>query len=456
MTQLATPDAYAEAFAAVQQNSVVPTPIAGLRRHAFDRFSTLGIPTTSVEQWRFTNVSPIANEMFAPAQPAVLTMEDAATLAETGAGDGAPTIVFVNGRYEATLSSTSDLPDGVVVDSLASILASPSDADAVARHLGTGADIESEGAAFTALNTALFTDGAFVCVPANVVVDAPIQLLFVTTAPLRGELAAPRRMTHPRVLIVAGQNSQVRVVENYRGSNDAPYLTNTVTEVIGAANAVVDHYKIVRESVAAYHIGHMHLRVERAANFSSHAITLGGNIVRNDVQALLDGEGVTCTLNGLYIADGKQLVDNHTTIHHAKPHCQSYELYKGILDEEAHAVFNGKIIVAVDAQKTDAKQTNKALLLSENAKINTKPELEIFADDVKCTHGATIGQLDADAMFYLRARGLGLEQARSVLIHAFASDLLNRIGIESIRVQLDDLLLAQLPGSGGGTFYGHG
>lgn len=456
MTQLVTPDAYAEAFAAVQQNSAGPTRIANLRRHAFDRFSTLGMPTTRLEQWRFTNVSPIANATFTPAQPAVLTAADAAPLVATGAGDGAPTIVFVNGRYEATLSSVGDLPNGVVVDSLASVLASSSDTDAVARYLGTGADIESDGAAFTALNTALFTDGAFVRVPANVVVDAPIQLLFVTTSPLREEEAAPRCMTHPRVLIVAGKNSQVRVVENYSGSNDAPYLTNTVTEVVGAANAVVDHYKIVRESLAAFHIGHMHLRVERDANFSSHVITLGGNIVRNDVQALLDGEGVTCTLNGLYIADGKQLVDNHTTIHHVKPHCQSYELYKGILDEEAHAVFNGKIIVAIDAQKTNAKQTNKALLLSEDAQINTKPELEIFADDVKCTHGATVGQLDAEAIFYLRARGLGLEQARSVLIHAFASDLLNRIGIESIRVQLDDLLLAQLPRSGGGAFYEHG
>ena len=193
-------------------------------------------------------------------------------------------------------------------------------------------------------------------------------------------------------------------------------------------------------------------RLARAANFSSHAVTLGGAIVRNDVQATLDGEGVECTLNGLYLANGRRLIDNHTTIHHAKPHCSSHELYKGILDDRAHAVFNGKIIVAIDAQKTDAKQTNKALLLSEDAQINTKPELEIFADDVKCTHGATVGQLDEDALFYLRARGLAEHQARSVLIHAFASDLLNRIAVEPIRTQLDALLLRQLPGAGGGSF----
>ena len=293
-------------------------------------------------------------------------------------------------------------------------------------------------------------------VAANVVVDSPIQVLFVTAPRSTDSDTTEYPMTHPRILIAAEENSELRLVENYGGEGSAPYLTNTVTEVIGGANAVIDHYKLVREASAAYHIGHMHLRLNRSANFSSHAITLGGNIVRNDTMAVLDGEGVSCTLNGLYIANRQQLVDNHTTIHHAKPHCESHELYKGILDDQAHAVFNGKIVVAIDAQKTDAKQTNKALLLSEDAQINTKPELEIFADDVKCTHGATVGQLDAEAMFYLRARGLGLKQARSVLIHAFASDLLNHIGIASIRAGLDELLLAQLPGSGEGGFYEFG
>ena len=285
-------------------------------------------------------------------------------------------------------------------------------------------------------------------VPANTVVEQPIQLLFVTTPPDGG---APV-MTHPRVLIVAGENSQVRLVESYGGGGESPYLTNAVTEVVAGPAAVVDHYKVVRESLAGYHIGAMHLRLDRAASFSSHAVTLGGAIVRNDADATLDGEGVDCTLNGLYLANGRRLIDNHTTIRHASPHCSSHELYKGILDDEARAVFNGKIVVAIDAQKTDAKQTNKALLLSEDAQINTKPELEIFADDVKCTHGATVGQLDEDALFYLRARGLAEEQARSVLIHAFASDLLNRIAVDSIRAQLEDLLLRQLPGAGGGSF----
>ena len=446
MTTLAPAEACADAFEAVRRTAPAPDAVVDLRRRAFERFTALGIPTTRLEAWRFTNVAPIANTAFSLAAPA----EREAARADTsphalGIGAG---LLFVNGRHVAPASDVSALPDGVEVLSLGDVLAGEASETraAVEAQLASGAGIENE--AFTALNTALLHDGAVVRVPANTVVEQPIQLLFVTSPPPDGEPV----MTHPRVLLLVGENAQVQVVESY-GGGDSPYLTNTVTEVVAGPSAVVDHYKLVREGPSGYHIGAMHVRLGRAANFSSHAVTLGGAIVRNDAQALLDGEGVECTLNGLYLANGSRLVDNHTTIHHAQPHCSSHELYKGILDGEARAVFNGKIIVAIDAQKTDAKQTNKALLLSEDAQINTKPELEIFADDVKCTHGATVGQLDEDALFYLRARGLGLEQARSVLIHAFASDLLNHIAIEPIRDQLDDLLLAQLPGSGGGSFH---
>ena len=259
-------------------------------------------------------------------------------------------------------------------------------------------------------------------------------------------------MAHPRLLVLAGENSQVRLVESYAGlGGDGRYLTNAVTEVVGGENSVIDHYKLLLDSFQAFHIAATHIRLARSANFSSHSVTLGGGIVRNDIGVVLDGEGINCTLNGLYLANDRRLVDNHTTIHHARPHCCSHELYKGILDGQAHAVFNGKIVVAIDAQKTDAKQTNKTLLLSEDAQINTKPELEIFADDVKCTHGATVGQLDEDALFYLRSRGLGFDQARNMLIHAFASDLLNRITVKPIRAKLEAVLLEQLPGDGGGT-----
>ena len=451
MTTMTTPaasDAYADAFEAVRRTAAASPAVAELRRRAFERFTALGIPTTRLEAWRFTNVAPIAGTAFALAAPAEreAAVADVAPHAAAGVGAG---LLFVNGSFVAPASDVSALPDGVEVTSLADALAADAGGarQAVESHLASGAAIENE--AFTALNTALLQDGAFVRVPANTVVEQPIQLLFVTSPPPGGGPV----MTHPRVLVVVGENAQVRLVESYGGGGASAYLTNAVTEVVAGPGAVVDHYKTVRESPAAYHIASMHVRLDRAANFSSHAVTLEGAIVRNDAQALLDGEGVECTLNGLYLANGRRLVDNHTTIHHAQPHCSSHELYKGILDGEARAVFNGKIIVAIDAQKTDAKQSNKALLLSEDAQINTKPELEIFADDVRCTHGATVGQLDADALFYLRARGLGLEQARNVLIHAFASDLLNHIAIEPIREQLEDLLLAQLPGSGGGSFH---
>jgi Fe-S cluster assembly protein SufD len=347
--------------------------------------------------------------------------------------------VSVDGRYSPELSGVTGLPSGVVVGSLAAALTA--DEPAVASQLAQLATFDDAERAFTALNTSLFQDGVVVSIPDNTVVEAPIHLLFVATG-------GDDVMHHPRVLINVGKNSQVRVIESYAGLAGGAYLTNTVTEVVAGDGAVVDHYKLLRESVDAYHIATMHLWLGRSSNFSSHAVTMGGAIARNEVIAELQGEGAECTLNGLYLVNDARLVDNHTTIHHAKPHCNSHELYKGILDDRSRAVFNGKIVVAIDAQKTDAKQTNKALLLSEDAQINTKPELEIFADDVKCTHGATIGQLDADALFYLRSRGLDSGQARNVLIHAFATDLLNRIAIGPIRAQLDAVLLQQLPGSG--------
>ena len=445
-TSLAPAEAYADAFEAVRRTAPAPAGLVDLRRRAFRRFTALGLPTTKLERWRFTNIAPIAGTAFTLA-----TEADRAAAIETAGPHGVVPngITFINGTYVAPASHLEGLPSGVEVRSLADAVATNDEATLAAVEAHLGADAPIDGEALTALNTALLRDAAIVRIPANMVVDEPIQLLWVTVPPADGTPV----MTHPRVLLLVGENAQVRVIESYGGGDGAPYFSNAVTEAVAGPNAVVDHYKVVREGAAAYHIGSMHIRCERSATFSSHAVTLGGAIVRNDAHAVLDGEGVECTLNGLYLADGERLIDNHTTINHAKPHCDSHELYKGILDGRARAVLHGKIIVGIHAPKTAAKQTNKALLLSEDAQINTKPELEIFADDVKCTHGATVGQLDEDAMFYLRARGLGLEQARNVLIHAFASDLLNRIRVEPIRDQLDDLLLAQLPGSGGGSFH---
>ena len=251
-------------------------------------------------------------------------------------------------------------------------------------------------------------------------------------------------MINARALIVAGERSQVRVVETYATLRGGTYFTNGVTEVFAGESAVVDHYKVQQESLDAFHVATLHVNAQRSGNVSSHSFSLGGKLVRNDANALLDGEGAEVTLNGLYLADGDRLVDNHTAIDHAKAHCPSHEIYKGILGGKARAVFNGKIIVRQDAQKTDAKQTNRALLLSDDASINTKPQLEIFADDVKCTHGAAIGQLDEDAIFYLRARGLSYFEARDLMIHAFAGEIIDRVQVPDLKQALEAELYAQL------------
>ncbi len=412
-----------------------PRWLQDLRDRAAARFSALGFPTVRDEEWRFTNINPIANAEFVAANghAALLSEEVVSGFLYS---DAPYRIVVVDGRFRPELSHIQGLGHGVRVGSLATAVTEQ--ADLVQRYLGQLAEFGSK--AFSALNTALAVDGAYLHIPDGVVVDRPIQLLFVATVP---ESSTPT-MSHVRSLIVAGDRSQARIVETYAGPQGASYFTNAVTEVFVGEGAVVDHYKVQQESLEAFHIASMHVHAGRSANFSSHSFSLGGQIVRNDVAAVLDGEGGEVTLNGLYLADGNRLVDNHTSIDHAKPHCPSHEIYKGILGGKARAVFNGKIVVRQDAQKTDAKQTNRALLLSDDASINTKPQLEIFADDVKCTHGAAIGQLDEDAIFYLRARGLTYFEARDMLIHAFAGDILHRVKIEPLRLALEGELYAQL------------
>jgi Fe-S cluster assembly protein SufD len=412
-----------------------PAWLAEARRAAIARFSELGFPTTRQEAWRFTSVAPLVERATALATDGLssigrdvvhrLTLEGVSGL-----------IVLVNGRFVPQLSALAGLPAGMVVSSLKAALRSR--ADLMEPHLTRVASGHNHP--FIELNTAFLDDGAFVWIPAHTVLAAPIQLLFVSTGQ-----SDTTSVSHPRVLVVAGEHSQAQIIERYAGSGDRPYFTNAVTEVVTESEAVVDHYRLQQENPQAFHIGSVHLSAHRASTFSSHSLALGGGLVRNDVVATLSGEGIDCTLNGLYLAGGTSLVDNHTTIDHATPHCGSHEVYKGILWGRARAVFNGKIIVRPDAQKTDAKQTNKALLLSDDAQVNTKPELEIFANDVKCTHGAAIGQLDDDALFYLRTRGLGYDEARAMLIHAFAGDIIQRIKIPALRAELESTLAAELP-----------
>ncbi len=431
-------DAYVAEFdrLAAEQATADPAWLAALRWKGIDHFAGAGFPTTSDEEWKFTSVAPIAERAFARAQDG-----DAGNLAAAvdgwSSGLGGCRIVLVNGVHVPALS-VGEPPAGVHVSGLRSVLAT--NPAALEPYLGRFAAPDRQ--AFIALNTAFLHDGAFVWIPPGTIVEQPISLVLVSSS------SAAAGVSHPRVLIVAGDNSQARIVELYVGPAGQQSFTNAVTEVVVGAGAVIDHYKVQRESARALHVGSMHVHCTRDSNFSSHSITFGGALVRNDVVAVLDGEGGECTLNGLYLVDGRRLVDNHTTIDHASPHCASHEMYKGILSAHARAVFNGKIIVRPDAQKTDAKQTNRALLLSDDAQINTKPQLEIFANDVKCTHGAAVGQLDEDAIFYLRARGLDLQQSRDMLIHAFAEDVLNRVRIAPLKRSLEEQLLSELPVAG--------
>jgi Fe-S cluster assembly protein SufD len=407
-----------------------PRWLQDLRERAASRFSTLGFPTTREEEWRFTSVAPIATTEFRPAPEFPIRAEELGSFLYA---DAPYRIVFVNGRFAPALSRASGLPKGMHFGSLSAALTDQ--ADIVGRYLGQLAEFNSR--AFSALNTAFLQDGALVCIPEGVVLDEPLQVMFVTAAD--GSV-----ISHPRALIIASDRSHSRIVETYVGADGQGYFSNAVTEVFVGEHATVDHYKVQEEGVNAFHVASMHVHSARNSVFSSHSFALGGRLVRNDVFAQLDGEGAECTLNGLYLADGERLVDNHTTIDHAKPHCPSHEIYKGILGGRARAVFNGKIIVRPDAQKTDAKQTNRALLLTDAATINTKPQLEIFADDVKCTHGAAIGQIDEDALFYLQARGLTYFEARDLLIHAFAGEILDHVKIEPLKQALESELYAQL------------
>ena len=408
-----------------------PRWLDDLRSRGAAKFAALGIPTVRDEEWRFTNVTALNSIDFALGGP----ISGAADRLNGFAYTDAPVrLVIVNGRFEATLSRTKGLPAGVIAGSLA--VALKDHADVVQRYFGQLADFSAR--AFVALNTAFVQDGAFIHVPDGVIAETPIHVIYVAGAD------GSTVMAHPRTLIVAGAGSQVRVVESYIGAAGETYFTNAVSEVFVGENAGVDHYKVQEESLDAFHIATLHTHTSRNSRFSSHSFTLGGKVVRNDANAILDGEGGDCTLNGLYLADRDRLVDNHTAIDHAKPHCGSHEVYKGILGGASRAVFNGKIIVRQDAQKTDAKQTNRALLLTNGATINTKPQLEIFADDVKCTHGAAIGQLDEDAIFYLRARGLNYAEARDMLIHAFAGQILEGVKIDPLRQALEAKLFEQL------------
>lgn len=414
-----------------RESAAAPAWLKALHKAAMEQFAEAGFPTTRLEDWRFTNVSAVANAAFELAHPG----KNGVTLGHLKPvvlNDVAARLVFVNGFFEPELSHFDHVPQGVRVVNLAAA----SSAKALEEHLARHAEIHCN--AFVALNTAFIHDGAFIQIANGENLERPIHIIHVRT---RG---AAGTVTHPRTLVLAGQDVKATVIETYAALAGEEYLTNAVTEVVVGENSAIEHIKLQEESESAFHIGTVQARQERASRFHSHSISLGARLARHDINAVLGGEGAECTLNGLFQVAGKQHVDHHTRLDHAMPHCSSREYYRGVLDDKSMGVFNGAIIVRKDAQKTDAIQSNKNLLLSQDAVINTKPELQILADDVRCTHGATIGQLDADAIFYLRARGIGLEAARHLLTRAFANDVIHRIDFAPVRERLEARLLQRL------------
>jgi Fe-S cluster assembly protein SufD len=401
-----------------------------LRDAAAARFDALGIPKPTDEDWRQTNVQPVAAFATTVAPQPELGPD---ALEDIALARALPCrAVLVNGRFDQALSSLT-LPRGVRIRSLAAALAeSPEELEP---HLGRIAS--PDNAAFVALNTALFTDGVVVTVDDGVDAE-PIHIVHVAV-PGRSPSAA-----HGRTLVLAGASSRCTVVESFVTLGTGTHLTNAVTEIVAGADAVVSHVKIQTESVSGWHVATIAGLQARGAEIVSHNISLGASTARNDIGSRLDGPGATCRLYGLYVAGGTQHVDNHTWLDHASAHCPSWEMYKGLLAGRARAVFNGRIIVREGAQKTDAKQSNKNLLLGEGALVYTRPQLEIHANDVKCTHGATIGRLDEEALFYLRTRGIGEDDARNVLIRAFADDLIDNLPVPELRPILGDALHARL------------
>lgn len=404
-------------------------PIHMLRKEAIEGFAKLNFPTTRDEEWRFTNISPILKFNFKPSlkiKKITKSTVEKFLFKELNCH----LLVFINGHFAKEFSRTNNLPKGVVAGNINREISNGS--ELVGRHLGKYANHKEQ--IFTALSTAFTKDGAFIYVPDDKIIEEPIHILFITDT--NGE----QLLTQPRNLFITGKNSQVTILEHYASVNEGLYFTNVVTEVVAGENSIVDHIKLQEESVKSFHISRTEIDQERSSNFASHSISLGGEITRNDFNSRFNGQGGECTLNGLYLLNGNQLYDTHTMIDHANPYCNSHEHYKGILDGQSRGVFNGKIMVRRDAQKTNAFQENNNIILSNDALVNTKPQLEIFADDVKCSHGATIGQLDADSMFYLKARGIGEEKARTILIHAFASDVVRTVKIEALRNYFEKIL----------------
>ncbi|HUR46392.1 MAG TPA: Fe-S cluster assembly protein SufD [Candidatus Saccharimonadales bacterium] len=430
-------DPYLSSFDRFERDGLSNQPgwIRSLRKGAVSRFAEFGFPSLQDENWRFTNVAPIARLPFQP----VLEMPSHSLTTETleqfhFANQKSSRLVFVDGHYAAEFSSVLPLPAGVQLMTLNAAIAE--NVPGVEKHLGKYAQFENNS--FTALHTAFFTDGLYIHVQSGTAVPDPVQLIFISTCSENGSAV------HPRNLVIAEANSSLTLIESYVSLGKQPSVTNAVIEFVIGENAHVEHCKFQDEQLKAFHIQAIQAQLGRRANFISHSLALGAQLSRTNINTVLGGEGIECILNGLYITKDDQLADHFMIVDHAKPHCNSHEYFNGILDGRSKGVFHGRILVRQEAQKTDAKQTNKNLLLSDNATATAKPQLEIYADDVKCTHGATIGQLNDESIFYLRARGIGLETARRMLIHAFAGEIIDRIRCAPLREEIDAIVWDRL------------
>ena len=409
------------------------------RMTALERFAQSGLPSMRDEDWKYTSIAAIEKHAFlarprqdgresAPA--ALVALVDELSL-NKGTGH---LLVFVDGRHAPALSAPGLLPAGTTLASIADALERAP--EALESYLAN----EDRQTVFGALNTAFMADGAYLHLARGTVVDEPIHLLFIAT-----QAGAAGAAISPRNLIVAEEGAQATVIEHYAGADGAVYFTNAVTQIFAAPNAQIEHYKLQQEALQAFHVAGIHALQAKDSRLTSHSIALGAALARNDITTAFAAPGCEATLNGLYLVGGRQHVDNHTRIDHLEANGSSHEFYRGVLDGHSRAVFNGKVIVYPGAQKTKAYQANHNLLLSRDAEIDTKPQLEIYADDVKCTHGATIGQIDENQLFYLRARGVEEAMARGLLVHAFAHDVIERIRVTSLRTRLEQILFTRLP-----------
>src|SRR5258705_757456 len=434
-TELVRPEnKYQAAFHTLRQTSPAASWVELVRGSAMDRFELLGFPSVKEEEWKYTNLAPLAKESFQPAAASPEVSPDDRErfgYAETAGAH----IVLVNGFLREDLSVTSRLEQVVALD-LFSAIADARYSKIVREYLARDADYLDNG--LTALNTAFLRSGVFVLIPKNMELETPLQITYVSDS---GE---PNSISFPRLLLVAEENSSATVIESYVATNKERYFTNAVAEIILKEGARVQHYRLQRESNKAFHVATTSAELERGSSYDATAINLWGQLSRHDISVVMDHEGAECWVDGLYVGGPEQHADTHSLIDHKQPHCTSHQLYKGILDGNGRAVFNGKIFARPGAQKTDAMQTNKNLLLSNQARVDTKPQLEIYADDVKCAHGAAVGQIDEDELFYLQARGINPELSRNLLTYGFAEEVIGKIKLASIRAQLDTAVLSRI------------